>query len=215
MWKLAVQRGGYSSPSLSNPFPNLCPQTPKEKSCIGRVREASGVLVHSLASADAPNFNLSLIQTTFLVRSRQKLSHANQAWQHNDPNQCELKASGRKHFSWKRRKILIKRSEGTFQVLNRPKRLRYHFDIHLWEINTFGHPGTPRGFPHLAATSSSSLFCGWVGGLLLSDHFLLYLQTNQHLLLPSVCTAIKSNKHARVINVLTTYYNPQIINHKS
>ena len=32
---------------------------------------------------------------------------------------------------------------------------------------------------------------------------------------PSVSSAIKSNKHARVINVLTTYYNPQIINHKS
>lgn len=96
--ELAVQTGGYSSPNLSSSSPNLLPQTPKENSSNGRVREATGVLVHSLASANSPNFSLSLIQTIFLVRSRQRLSHANQTWQHNDPNQGELKASRRKHF---------------------------------------------------------------------------------------------------------------------
>lgn len=96
--ELAVQRGGYSSPNLSNAFPNLLPQTPEENSSNGGVREARGVLVHSSASADTLNFSLSLIQTTFLVRSRQRQSHANQTWQHNDPTQGELEASGGKHF---------------------------------------------------------------------------------------------------------------------
>lgn len=91
------------------------------------MRGGTGVLVHSLITTDTPNLSLSLIQTTFLVRSRQRLSHTDQTWQHKDPNEGELKPSGRKHFISNRRKIQMKRLESTFQVPDCPKELRYNF----------------------------------------------------------------------------------------
>ena len=92
---MAVQ----TSPAAgATPFPNLLPNSPEENSSNAGVREGTGVLIHSLTTADTLNFSLSSIQTTFLVRSRQRLSHTDRTWKHKDPNEGELKSSGRKHF---------------------------------------------------------------------------------------------------------------------
>lgn len=129
---LAVQRRAYSSP---NPSPNLLPQSPKENSSNGRVREASGVLVHSLAFADAPNFSLSLIQT------ETEPCQSNLATQRSKPGGAQSIRKETLHL--KEEKNPDKKIRKDF--LDCPKGLGCHFYIHLREINLFGVPRHTQG----------------------------------------------------------------------
>ena len=80
---------------------------------------------------------------------------------------------------------------------------------------TSGVPTRPR------RRTAGSLGWGWgpLGHTCGTQHTVLPIrpppQTCSHLPLRRLACATYSSKHASVINVLTTYYNPQIINHKS